>query len=907
MRSVSGEPQHSDADDEDEEPVLRRSMSPRRDRRMDQIRIAVMEGLAAQQRSTPVAAAATISEDPVAESAVLKALAEMKDHLGENLRLDFRGEDLKNIVEDAVERRMPESPKPDVEMAEKVNELSAKLIDMEERLQLEREKVEKEVTERRAAEDVSAELNRKLQAAETRVEVEIINRSVFDQRVTDLEERLRNQEAKTEQELESRRAAEDRLSEIQRLLRIATEEENRLREVVEEREIKIKTLEHASGENSAQMALLEASQANAMQSQSEMTNTINGLETDLRVIRQDNHHWRSEAERADDSARRGAAELAQVVDENKHMQKSLSTLTTQLEENERLRETWRGKFMSLQDDMANAAREIAEETASRIKKDQAMLARQEVLDARLQAEAKTRERLEVEMERLQMNERSGMRAVNECKRLEGLLGEMKTENHRLSETAAQHRRDYEEARESGASEVKRVRMALQVEIDSANHQVNVIREELEEQNNKLRAELDNFKLEADTARAKNDMLLEDAQTSKATELEELKEKHQNELENLQARLEHQLGTAVDEGQKTESHLLERLSFSASKMEHLQDRIVHLEEKLEVAKEAAAAAAQAAKSAGVEPGHAATIAAKPRANSQKLDVPEKISPQALRESIMVLQEQLQAREQRIEELESNISKLDPEAPTKISKRDDEISWLRELLAVRHGDLQDIIAALSSDHFNRERVKDAAIRLKANLQMEEQERERALNGGSALYLPSLVQSATPRVAQAVGPLAAAWGSWRKGSSGSFSSLSAALNSPAPNRNATPSKSSPVMRNGSLGGLMTPPASGLRQSPLADDQPQPTAFASTGRRFPSGSSRSRLDSNSSRARVDSHGSTRRAEKMPAKDITPPRHQQHDEVDDAGPVTPPMMRQSGYDSDAQPGDFDDHDFFED
>jgi hypothetical protein len=916
MRSVSGEPQHSDADDEDEEPILRRSMSPRRDRRMDQIRAAVMEGLAAQAKSTPVAAAATISEDPVAESAVLKALAEMKDHLGENLRLDFRGEDLKNIVEDAVERRMPESPKPDLEMATKVDELSAKLIDMEERLQLEREKVEKEVTERRAAEDVSAELNRKLQAAETRVEVEIINRSVFDQRVADLEERLRNQESKTELELESRRAAEDRLSEIQRLLRIATEEENRLREVVEERDIKIKTMEHASGEASAQMAVFDASLATSTQAQSEMTNKINALEADLRVVRQDNHHWRSEAERADETARRTGAELAQAVDENKHMQKSLNTLATQLEENERLRETWRSKFMSLQEDMANAAREIAEENASRIKKDQAMLARQEVLDARLQAEAKTRERLEVEMERLQMNERSGMRAVNECKRLEGLLGELKTENHRLSETAAQHRRDYEEARESGASEVKRVRMSLQVEIDSANHQVNVIREELEEQNNKLRAELDNFKLEADTAKAKNEMLLEDAQASKTAEIEELKEKHQNDLENLQARLEHQLGTAVDEGQKTESHLLERLSFSASKMEHLQDRIVHLEEKLEVAKEAAAAAAQAAKSAGVEPGHAATSASKPRASSQKLDVPEKISPQALRESIMVLQEQLQAREQRIEELESNIAKLDPEAPTKISKRDDEISWLRELLAVRHGDLQDIIAALSSEHFNRERVKDAAIRLKANLQMEEQERERALNGGSALNLPSLVQSATPRVAQAVGPLAAAWGSWRKGSSGSFSSLSAALNSPAPGRNATPSKSSPAMRNSSLSGLMTPPASGLRQSPLADSQPQPTAFASTGRRFPSQSSRSRVDSSSSRtrvdskssrARVDSHGSSRRGEKMPALDTTPPRHQETDELDEAGPVTPPMMRQSGYDSDAQPGDFDDHDFFED
>lgn len=905
LRDLSAELQDSDADDEDEEPVLRRSMSPRRDRKLDLIRAAIAEGFATQQKSQPIVAPAPASEEPSLESAVLHALAEMRNHIGENMRPESRGEELRSIIENAVQSRMPTLPEPDAEMSMKVDELSARIIDLEERLQSERSKVEREINERRATEDLSAELHRKLQAAETRVEVEIINRSVFDQRVADLEERLRAQEAKTEAEVDNRRAAEDRLSENQRLLRISTEEENRLREAVEDRDIKIKMLDQAAGENNAQMALFEAAQVNAVQTQSEMTNKINALEADLRNVRQDNHHWRSEAERNDESTRRMTGELSHIVNENKHMQKSLNTLTTQLEENERLREAWRGKFLSLQEDMGNAAREIAQENASRIKKEQAMLARQEVLDARLQAEAKTRERLEVEMERLQSNERSGMRAVNECKRLEGIIGEMKTENHKLSQSVAQHKRDYEEAREIGASEVKRVRLALQVELDTANDQVNMVREELEDANSKMRAELDSFKLEADTAKAKNEMLLEEAQSTKTTEIQDLQEKHQNEIDNLQARYEHQLGTAVDEGQKTESHLLERLSFSTSKIEHLQDRIVHLEEKLEVAKEAAAAAAQAAKSAGVEPRQVADVVAQPKSTSQRLDVPEKISPQALRESIMVLQEQLQAREQRIEELEANIAKLDPEAPVKISKRDDEISWLRELLAVRHGDLQDIIAALSGDNYNRERVKDAAIRLKANLQMEEQERERALNGGSALNLPSLVQSATPRVAQAVGPLAAAWGSWRKGSTSSFSSLSAALNSPAPARNATPSRSSPAQATSSLGGLMTPPASGLRQSPLTEQRAQPTAFANTGRRFPShgsSSSRARLDSHSSRGRGGSH-SSQRAEKMPAQEESLIGPEEAEEP----PVTPPMMHQSGYDSDAQPGDFDDHDFFED
>ncbi|GJN67572.1 hypothetical protein PLICBS_001599 [Purpureocillium lilacinum] len=895
MRSISVEFQESDADDEDDDlPAPRRSASPRRDRRMEFIKAAVIEALGSQERQPPAAR----GETPAEESVLRKALEEMKEQIAASLQARSEEQERANTHDTEIRKLL--TARPDEQLLNKVENLQSRLAEAEERLQDQYALAEKQVTERRAAEDAAAELHRKLLNAETRVEVEIINRSVFDQRVADLEERLRQQEDKTEDEVKIRRSAEDRLSEVQRLLRISSEEETRLRDVVEERDQKIKGLEQTGGKAAMRMTLLEAAQTNSSQSQTEMTNKINTLEADLRTVRQDNNHWRAEAERADEAARRKSGELAYVMEENKHMQKTLNTLATQLEENERLRETWRTKFLSLQDDMGKAARDIAEENARRIKRDQTMIARQEVLDARLQAEAKTRERLEVEMERLQMNERTGMRAVSENKRLEGLLAELRTENHKLQQAASRYQREFEEARESGASEVKRTRMALQTEVDAANHHVNVVREELEEQNTKLRTELDNVKLEADTAKAQSEMLLEEAQSTKATELEQLKRKHENETEDMQARYERQVSNATEDAQRTEQQLLERLSLSSSKIEHLQDRVVHLEDKLEIAKEAAAAAAQAAKSAGVEPGPAAAvIASQPKAVDRKLEPPEKISPQALRESIMVLQEQLQAREQRIEELEQIVAKSDPDAAVKISKRDDEIIWLRELLSVRHGDLQDIITALSGDAYNREAVKDAAIRLKANLQMEEQERERAMNGGSAITLPNIaqtIQAATPRVAQAVGPIAAAWGSWRKSSQPSFRSISAALNSPA-GSNATPSKSRGVTspQNSLLGGLLTPPASGLRQTPPVDNRPQPTAFASTGRRYTSQSSaplRPRGESTASR----------RSDVMPSVQSTPPR--QHERRDH--PQTPPMMRESGYDSDAQPGDFDDHDFFE-
>ncbi|PFH58605.1 hypothetical protein XA68_13465 [Ophiocordyceps unilateralis] len=890
MRSVSIEIRESDADDEDEEPVPRRSTSPRRDRRaeqmrldMEQIRLAVSEVLTVQPNAVRDVSAS-------GDSTVLKALEAIREQLATHTEKQSLTGQREPEDGDGQDRAMDE------QVLMKLEKLQAKLAQSEDRMYSDQLKMEKEMADRRAAQDEAAELHRKLLAAETRVEVEIINRSVFDQRVTDLEERLRQQENKNEEELKTRRAAEDRLSEVQRLLRISSEEENRLRDAVEEREQTIKSLEQEGSKATQRVALLEAAQANFTQAQSDMTNHVNTLEADLRVVRQDNNHWRGEAERADEATRHKTGELAHTQQENKQLQRSLTAVASQLEENERLRESWRIKFMSLQEDMAKAARDIAGENARRSRKDQAMLARQEVLDAKLQAEAKTRERLEIEMERLQDNERSGMRAVNECKRLESLLVQLKAENDKLQRAASRYQREFEEARESGASEVRRTRIALETEIDAANNQVNMIREELEEQNAKMRTELDNVKLEADTCKARNEMLLEEAETVKKAELEDLKRKHQNELEDMQTRYERQISTTVEDAQKSEQLLLERLSLSASTTTHLQDRIVHLEEKLDIARAAAAAAAQAAKSsAPMAASTAVATAAAPR----RVGMPEKISPQALRESIMVLQEQLQAREQRIEELEQLVSRCDPDAASKISKRDDEISWLRELLAVRRGDLQEIITALQSDAYDGEEVKDAAIRLKANLQMEDQERTRAMNGASTISLPNIAQSiqaATPRVAQTIGPIAAAWGNWRRSGQPALRGSSRVVQHSSAKHNATPSRRLAGADNASsaLGGLLTPPASSVRLSPpLVGNRPQPTAFSSTGLRYTTQTGRARGQSN------ESH----RSDMTAARLTSPPRH--HPERMQA--MTPPMMRDPGYDSDAQPGDFDDQDFFED
>lgn len=900
-RSASVDIQHSDADDEDEEvPAVRRSMSPRRDRRLDQIRTAVMEALAIQQRNTLPVPPKTESDGEMSE--VRKAIEEMREQFGKSLHLDFRGEDLRNIVEDAVERRMVPTPQPvavkgQEDLSEQFNELRAKAADLEQRLRLEESKVETELVLRRSAEDRLAECQRNLGMAETKIEVEIMNKGVFDQRIHDLEERLKQQEEKVEQEALARRTAEDRLAENQRLLRISSEEETRLREVLEEKEQKIKSIEESRGKTTMRLALLEASQTNSQKSQADSQNKINATETELREARQEARTWKAEAERVNNIARQQGSDLAQVNEQNKHLKKIIDTLGTQLEENERIRESWRGKFVSLQNDMTDAAAKITEDNALRIKKEQELLARQEVLDAKLQAEARTRERLESELERLEAGERQGIRAVNECKRLDTLLAELKTENHQLQQSSVRYQIEFQEARDSAAREVQRTRDAMQSQIDQANHEVNVVREELEDQVQRVRAQLDQVKLDADTSKAKYEMLLEDAQATHKNEMEALVRKHQVEIEDMQERHERVVNNTTEDAQRLEQNLLERLSISTSKSTNLQERIQHLEERLEIAKEAAAAAARAAKLSPVALEH--SLQSQPLAvpaAARSTDLPEKISPQALRESIMVLQEQLQAREQTIEELEHQISKLDPEAETKITKRDDEIVWLRELLAVRHSDLQDVIAALDSDDYDRNAVKDAAIRLKANLQMEEQERERAMNGGSAINLPNIAASlrdaATPRVAQAVGPLAAAWGNWRKSREPSNSSSSAAVR---PGHRSTPSRNNSTSQSNLFSGLMTPPASGLRQTPQSQQQQhQPTAFSSTGRRMTA-----QQLANRSRTMSSSSSASRTADnKMLAAQGTPSR---------GAPRTPPMMRPSSYDADAHAEEFDDAGFYDD
>ena len=291
---------------------------------------------------------------------------------------------------------------------------------------------------------------------------------------------------------------------------------------------------------------------------------------------------------------------------------------------------------------------------------------------------------------------------------------------------------------------------------------------------------------------------------------------------MQRAHERALGHALEDKQRSEYFLNERLNLSDEKLQHFQDKVLLLEDKLEVAKSAASAAAARAQATA-----RAVPAAAPAAQSARAAaLPEKISPQALRESILVLQDQLQERESRIEKLQAAVDK---EAPAKLKQRDDEIAWLRELLSNRGEELTDLVNTLASPTFDRNSVRDAAIRIRANLQMEQQEKDRlhgnAQNGAASpgQAMASLSNFATPKAAA---QLTSAFNKWRANMESSAlknaprsGAVAARMRANTPSRPSTTSAASSSANNkppptssssSYMHGLMTPPASNLRTTP-------------------------------------------------------------------------------------------------
>ena len=801
------EVEHSDADDEDETDDLRpssRMKSPLRDRKYDQLKSTINEITAAQQNFAP---ASQLAE-------VMDAVKDLKASIPQVPAAPAQSEDIRAIIEDAIGRQ---------------------------------------------GRSKSESVRESTQAA-------TIEKNQLQ--IAGLESMLKAAEARADDELQARRSTEDALADNQRLLRQALQEAAQQRESAEATERSLQEYHEERHHVIQRTAMLEGSQESLEKNISDLSDKNAAMEDTLAEYRLSSDQWRSEI----DDARH----------ENKDLRRNIKSLKAELHENVQSRQALRNKFDHLQEDMIKSSQEMALDKSRWRGKEEEHNARLEMLGARLEAEARTRERLELEIERLEAQEKEAMKArfmVEQVQKaniqLETMIAQLRTECHEYQRAATRFEREFQDAREAGKVEVQCTRTTMESDIEAANNQVNVVRAELENVIAGLQTQIETTTADADYAKARHEVLLKEASESRNAALHEAQEAreaalqehyrfHERTLGEMKAEHKRALNHTLKDKEQSETYFSNRLNLADEKIVHYQDKVALLEDKLQIAKTAAQAAAQAAQAKKASSPVSTRIQHFASASS----IPEKISPQALRESVMVLQEQLQERESHIEQLESELSAADTTAPAKLKDADIEITWLRELLGVRIDDLEDIITTLSQPAYDREAVKDAAIRLKINLQMEQQEKERALAGGQTF--PSLASISNLASSPRALPLAAAaaWGNWRKGreQGQSFGNLSAIANGSA-HQHQTPSKSSP---QSFFAGLMTPPSTDTRSMPpLAGNE---------NKRPPS--------SLSSRQRAVRSPTTPQQSMSGALKNEPPRKQD--------PVTPPLIRKASYDLDA-------------
>lgn len=717
-----------------------------------------------------------------------------------------------------------------------------------------------------------------------------------DVRIADLEEMLKEATLRFDAEAEARKAVEAREVDTARLLRVTEEELNLLQQAAsddghrihalkEERDAICRTLDaHESSEDDlrTKLAQLDAENDQLKARNNALEHSEQDFKKKLESVSAENEAMTFTLEEHRISANKWRGDIQEAHEQNEHLRKAIEQARFQAEEAVRVRESMRSKLEKLQQDMVAASQQIAAERAQWQRNEEASASKYEILSARIEAEGRTRERLERELERLENQEREGMKlrfhleqTQKHNARLEETIDQLRKESVEHQRNAERFERDVREARDAAHMEIRRTRVLMEADIDAANTQVNIVRHELESENARIRAELDQVRLDADTAKEKHELDLEAAADLRKQAVQDAKENNRHSLQEQQRAFERQLEHikqeharalefAREDKDRAEAFHSDKLALADSKLDHFKDKIALLEEKLQVAKEAASAAVAAATKSPTS------------VSSFAHSGPEKISPQALRESIGVLQEQLQEREGRIESLERQLEEVDTEAPAKLKERDTEINWLRELLGVRVDDLNDLITALAQPTFDRETVRDAAIRIRTNLQMEQSEKERLISGGGQQSFPTLStlsNFASPKAVQ----LAAAIGNWRKGRGEATSAL--AGNSSNASRNQTPSRAQPHHSAQSfLSGLMTPPTSNARRTP----------------ELPSSSHRAqaphRSNSTSSRASTEVG--------FPALGK---------QAVGSGPRTPPLMRKQNYDADADVEPFSESGFYDD
>ncbi|KAJ9609743.1 hypothetical protein H2200_006071 [Cladophialophora chaetospira] len=754
-RSLSTEQKESDADDEDDYDAYegfssyrtRSPMAKRGERKGDLIRAAVAEALAAHQPPPQP------SLDMTEVNAVLQEMRQLAEKTGSQ---DTQTE-LKTIVEDVI------SHHPRLRGS-------------------------------RVREDH--------QSAEKKLKPQIDG----------LESMLKISQEHAAEEARLRRKAEEDINELKLRLRIAEEEGAQYRESSEEAQ---HTLEAFVEEKEAYRNLERELEG--------LTQKNNALEHTLEEYRVSSDQWREDIrnERAN----------------NKDLKRTLSELHQQLQEQTQSRNGLRGRIERVQLQMTQVIQDMHAEQEDWRNKEHSLQSKLSLTQDALDQERRYREKAELELDTLDKEHKANLhlkvilqQADSDVSRLNGELTVLRDENRALDTKAFNIGRELTHVKNSKDAELAMSSAKLQAELHSALAQLQTVQTDSEAQITRLQGLLDQTRSDVDDQKAKYNSLLAETVETHQQALREANEKHENALQDqhqlndkklneLRDRHTRELHNSFDTRTRLEHQFSERSSLSDDKIAHLESKVADLEDRLAITRSAARAAVEAATAKGVNlPTPASSVVASPpqRAATASLsfakgsEVPEKISPQALRESIMVLQDQLQNREQRIEQLEAELAAVDKDAPAKVKERDTEISWLRELLSVRADDLEDITNALSKADFDRESVRDAAIRLRTNLQMEQQLKERAAASGLSNTFPSISSLSSYAQSPRALPMAAAaaWGNWRKArdtSIGALSDLATNLGNQTPSKSGSPANF--------LSGIITPPATS-QKTPSSSD---------------------------------------------------------------------------------------------
>ncbi|KAL9018576.1 MAG: hypothetical protein Q9185_004124 [Variospora sp. 1 TL-2023] len=584
--------------------------------------------------------------------------------------------------------------------------------------------------------------------------------------IAGLESMLKVAEGRAEDELKARRATEDALADSQRLLRLALQEAAEQRESAEETERSLSAFYEDQHEALRRNAILEGAQESLQSTVSELAEKNSALEGTLEEYRLSSARWRNEIE--------------DTKTENSNLRRTITALKNEVDDGIRNRHVLRTRFDQLQEEMTQVSQNVLHDQSVWRTKEE---------------ELKTECRLHTTD-----HERERKRCDHLENQIEALSDNVRCEREKHYQVIAQYEREIHNRREMACLEGDRMRCKVEDDSTAAANKLNSMRSDFEDAVAKLQLQLEQANIGASVAKEKYQTHLQEASVSKTISLQQHQDFHDWVVKGLKEQHEQVSRDAARERQTIELQSKARLTLADEKLLHYEDKIRHLEDKVEIAKSAAQAAAFTAHSQQSAPG-----VVNQHGSSSLGSLPEKISPQALRESILVLQEQLQERESQIEHFEQKLSAVDTDEPMKMKAQATEITWLRELLGVRVDDLEDLINSLAQPTYDGEAIKGAAIRLKASLQMEQQEKERAHSREqpSATFTNLSSLTSSPRAL----PLAAAaaLGSWRKGWK---LPVSDTFHLAHGHSTDTPSHTSPSAQS-NLSGLLTAPGTDAQPS--------------------------------------------------------------------------------------------------